>query len=146
MARTNVKSDPQFQTLLAVLGSEDKARAAFDRINGEKVDPQVQKLIDAGFTKADAEKALAGESEAKPEAKKPTTSKERAEALVEKRGFSYAKGRVYATTALAEAIVRVHKGGKAEIVASSGVGRTKAVLVYREESGDVALQNLTKGE
>ena len=78
------------------------------------------------------------------EAPKPVTSKDVAEALVEEKGYTFTKGRVYGGVTLAEAIVRVHKTGSPQIVQSSGVGRTKGVLVYKEESGDVALQNLTQ--
>lgn len=141
-----VKKDPQFQALVAVLGSDQKALAAFNRVRPTEpaVDPKVAALVDAGFSEAEAKEALAEPAQA--EVKVPETSKEKAEALAESKGFTYARGRVYGTVALAEALVRVHKTGRPEIVASSGVGRTKAVLVYKEESGDVALQNLTKGE
>ena len=44
--------------------------------------------------------------------------------------------RVYTNMAIVEAQVRVIKTGKPEIVSSSGVGRTKAVLIQRTESGD----------
>lgn len=151
MARiaAKIKQDPQFQALVAALGSEDKAKIAFDRLRpaAPKVDPRIQSLLDAGFTEDEAKKAL-DEQEAPAEAPKltpvtPLSSKERAEALVAEKGFEYTKGRVYCGPTMAEAIVRVHKTGKPEIVTSSGVGRTKAVLVYKEDSGDVALQNLT---
>lgn len=148
MARTNasIKNNPQFKALVAALGSEEKAKVAFDKLRpSTKVDPRVQTLLDAGFTEEEATAALA-EKAAPVEKAAPATSKERGDQLREKQGFEYAKGRVYATGTLAEAIVRVLKSGKPEIVASSGVGRTKAVLVYREESGDVTLQNLTKSE
>jgi len=121
MARiaSKIKQDPQFQALVAALGSEEQAKLAFDGIRQASAEPKLAVVT-------------------------PLSSKQRAEALVEKQGFEYAKGRVYAGPVLAEAIVRVHKTGKPEIVASSGVGRTKAVLVYKEDSGDVALQNLTR--
>lgn len=123
MARiaAKIKQDPQFQALVAALGSEDAAKVAYQAL-------------------ADTPKPVEAP---KPATKPAPTSKERAEELREKQGFTYAKGRVYGGPTLAEAIVRVHKTGKPEIVASSGVGRTKAVLVYREDSGDVAQQNLT---
>jgi hypothetical protein len=151
MARiaAKIKQDPQFKALVAALGSEEKAKIAFDRLRpaAPEVDPRVQTLLDAGFTEEQAEKALA-EQDAPAEPAKlapvtPLSSKDRAEALVSEKGFEYTKGRVYGGPSLAEAIVRVHKTGKPEIVTSSGVGRTKAVLVYKEDSGDVALQNLT---
>jgi hypothetical protein len=154
MARiaANIKQDPQFKALVAALGSEEKAKVAYDRLHPAvpEVDPRIQSLLDAGFTEEQAAKALEEQSpEAPAEPAKlapvtPLSSKERAEALVSDKGFEYTKGRVYGGPSLAEAIVRVHKTGKPEIVASSGVGRTKGVLVYKEDSGDVALQNLTK--
>ena len=113
----STKNDPRFIELVAILGSEDKALEAFDRLQ-------------------------AVTTPATPAAAAPVKSK--ADKLVEKHGYGYAKGRVYATPTLAEAIVRVHRNGKPEIVQSSGVGRTKAVLVSKQESGDVSLQNLTK--
>ena len=150
MARTNasLKKNPQFQALVAVLGSEEKAREAFDRITKPAVDSRVQELMAAGFSEEEAKAALADEApkpkaEAKPVAK---TSKERAEELVADKGYDFTKGRVYGGVTLAEAIARVFRSGKPEIVQSSGIGRTKGVLVYKEESGDVALQNLTKSE
>jgi hypothetical protein len=147
-----VRNDAQFQALVAVIGDDQKALVAFQRLNPEpepepEIDPRIQALVDKGFTVEQAELALS-DVEATVEAvvEAPVTEKDKADALVTERGFGYAKGRVYATPLLAEAVVRVHRGGKAEIVPSSGVGRTKAVLVYREDSGDVALQNLTKSE
>lgn len=137
-----IKKDPQFQALAAVLGSEAKAKVAFDRLQAPKVDARVQQLLDAGFTQEEAEAALTEAPEAPVEAAVPT-KKEQDAALVEKHGYVFTKGRVYTGVEHAEAIVRVHRTGKTEIVQSSGVGRTKAVLVSKEESGDVALQNLT---
>lgn len=145
-----VSADPQFKALVAALDSKEKALAAFNRIKQSEVDPRIAELVAVGFTEAQAKAALV-EGEAvvaeapAPAPKVPTTSKERGEALREKQGYGYAKGRVYGGPALAEAIVRVHKTGKPEIVESSGVGRTKAVLVYKEDGGDVAQQNLIKG-
>lgn len=142
-----VKNDPQFKALASVLGSDAKALEAFNRVNeGTTEDPRIQELVDAGFSRDKAVAALTADepAEVKVEAPKaPKTAKEKADALVEKKGLAYAKGRVYTTTDIIEAQVRVMRSGKAEIVQSSGVGRTKAVLVTREESGDVALQNLT---
>lgn len=146
MARiaAKIKNDPQFQTLLAVFNDDAKALEAFNRIQPKpESDTRAAQLRAAGFTAEQVELALAEEA---VEVEVPPTNKEIAEALVTDRGFTWAKGRVYAGPLLAEAIVRCHRGGKAEIVPSSGVGRTKGVLVYKEESGDVALQNLTKAE
>lgn len=146
----SIRANAQFQALASVFGDDEKALVAWQRLNPEpepepvaEGDPRVEALVAAGFTVEEAAKAL-GEGEI--EIEMPPTEKEKAEALVAERGFSYAKGRVYGSPLLADAIKRVHGGKDAEIVPSSGVGRTKAVLVYREESGDVALQNLTKTE
>ena len=139
----SIRANAQFQALASVLGSDEKALEAFNRIQPPaeaEVDARVQPLLDAGFTPEQVEAALA---EGELEVEVPPTEKDKAEALVAERGFTYTKGRVYCTPLLADAIKRVHGGKDAEIVPSSGVGRTKAVLVYREESGDVALQNLT---
>ena len=70
------------------------------------------------------------------------TSKERGDELVQAEGLTFARGRVYLTPDTIEAAVRVRKTGSPEIIRSSGVGRTAAVLLFREESGDVAAQNL----
>ena len=64
--------------------------------------------------------------------------------LVEKKGYAFTSCRVYVNMSIVEATVRVLKTGKPEIITSSGVGRTKAVLIQRMESGDVSVQNLTK--
>jgi len=133
------KNDPQFQALVAVLGTQAKAKVAFDRIRkNTQPEPELDAtatLLAAGFSEEEAAEALAAEA---VEAKNP------ADALVEKQGYKHTKGRVYGGPALAEAIVRVHKTGKPEIVASSGKGRVAAVVVFKTESGDVAQQNLTK--
>lgn len=136
------KNDPQFKALVAVLGSQAKAKVAFDRLPKAEIkgDPRIQELVAAGFSEEDAKAAL---TEAPAEAAAEPTKKEQDAALVEKAGYTFTKGRVYTGVEHAEAIVRVHRTGKTEIVQSSGVGRTKAVLVAKEESGDIALQNLT---
>lgn len=143
---TRIKSTSKYKILLARLGSEEAATAAYHAAFGTtepKVDPAVAELIDAGFTQEEAERALAA-TPAKLAEVVPLSSKERGEALVAEKGLTFTKGRVYATGSTAEAIVRVLKTGKPEVVTSSGVGRTKAVLVYKEDSGDVALQNLAQ--
>lgn len=151
MARTNasIKQTSEFKALVTVFGNEDEALARYKAVFGEVAEPvaapsALDNLIAAGFTKEQAEKALADKAAPAPAA--PATSKEKGEALVTEKGYTFAKGRVYGAVTLAEAIVRVFKTGTPEIVTSSGVGRTKAVLVYKEESGDVAQQNLTIAE
>lgn len=144
---TRIKSTKKFKALVAVLGSEEAALAAFERAEAPVValPSPVEQLVAAGFTPEEAERALAnaGAAVAPVEPAKPLTSKDRGEALVAERGLAFAKGRVYVGSAHAEAIVRVLRTGTPEIVQSSGVGRTVAVLVYKEESGDAALQNLS---
>lgn len=145
----SIRKTKQFKAILAVLKDQDKALAAYYAANPDQapqVEPQgdLADLMAAGLTEAQAKAALATPADAPVEtpAETPVTSKDVAEALVAERGFTFTKGRVYATGTLAEAIVRVLKNGKPEIVPSSGVGRTKGVLVYKLDSGDVALQNL----
>lgn len=107
----------------------------------------VADLIAAGIPADEAARIVGGQF-ATPTAVAETvkvalTSKEQADALVAQHGFTHTKGRVYATGSILEAAARVLKGGKPEVVTSSGVGRTKAVVIFRESSGDVAIQNLT---
>lgn len=136
----------QYAALVAALGTEERAQAALKVLHpaAPAIDPRIQALMDAGFSAEDAARALA--TPAAPAAPvappAPKTSKEVATALYEAQGFTPVRGRLYAGPELAEAIVRVYKTGKPEIVASSGVGRTKAIVAYKEASGDVALQNL----
>ena len=146
MAQTikSIKATKVYKALIQALGDEDKALLAYHRVNALEVPAPVAVvdplagLLAAGFTQAQAEEALKPSvSLAKP------TSKELGEALVIEGGFSYAKGRVYANDALVAAYATVKATAEPAIVASSGVGRTKAVLVYKEESGDVTFQNLT---
>lgn len=148
MARTHasIKNDVQYKALLALLGDEDKALESFQRLTATvaepKVDPAMQTLIDAGFT---PEQIAAAMSDDTPPVAEPEVVVEPHEELREQQGFDFAKGRVYAGAELAEAIVTVTKTGKPRIVTGRTVNeRTKAVLVYRLESGDVALQNLIK--
>jgi len=142
----NIKRTKKFQALLAKLGDEDRAMAAYTAAFGDpepQISDDVRELMEEGFTQAQAEAALAAPAN-KVATVTPLSSKERGEALVAERGLAFTKGRVYVTGSHAEAIVRVLKTARPEIVTSSGVGRTKAVLVYREGSGDVALQNLAQ--
>lgn len=149
-----VKADPQFQALVAVLGSQVKAKAAFDRINqpAEEVKSELQQLLDAGFTQEQAEKALgtplsdkpvslvkAGD---RPAAVVEETAKEKTARQVAEAGLVFAKGRVYVTKPIIEAVARTLRNGQAQIVQASGNGRVSHVLVAKEESGDVSIQNL----
>lgn len=107
-------------------------------------------LIAAGFDEAEAQEiltsvgteeatALAAPAKVAP---RPQSSKDQAEALVAESDLTFTKGRVYLTPDSIEAAVRVRRTGHPEIITSSGVGRTKAVVLFREDSGDVAAQNL----
>ena len=112
----------------------------------EPVDPQaaaVAELVKAGFTETDARRIL-GQAADPEVAETVETVQDLGEALVAQRGLAFSKGRVYVNGSIAEAIVRVLKGGGPEVVDSSGVGRVAAVLVSRQESGDVSVQNLRR--
>lgn len=124
-----------------------------------KNDPRYKTLREGGLDHESAVSVL-GLSDANPGKPEKLTKKQRkaAEALLEAQadersedekavdaaGFKFTSGRVYfdGTGSMVEAVVRVTKGGKSEIVNTSGNGRTKAVLVTRTESGDVSVQNL----
>lgn len=146
MARTNtsIKATREYQVLLSVLGSEELALAGYRRAIAEpeatpEVTDPVAALVATGMSVEQAERALGLDVAATPPA--PLTSKERGEALKEAQGFSPLRGRVYVTSEVLAAAARVQASGDPEIVATSGAGRTKAVLLVREESGDVSIQN-----
>lgn len=141
----------KYQGLIAVGLSPEDAIKAYRRVVEGLAEPEpepevnpLQPLLDAGFTQEEAQAILAsGNTEPTAEEAKPEpTAQELAEALVVEKGFDFARGRVYVTPDMIESAVRVRKTGAAEIIASSGAGRTKAVLLFRTESGEVALQNL----
>ena len=152
-----LKSDAQiartkkYQALIAVgLSPEAAAKKYREVVEGlapvAAPDP-VQQLIDAGFDEAEARAIVNAGATPEPEAKVvlvKQTSQEIGEALVEKAGLAFTKGRVYVTPDIIEACVRVRKTASPEVVTSSGVGRTAAVLIFKTEGGDVALQNLAK--
>jgi hypothetical protein len=138
------KRTKKYAALLGVGLTED---AALRQLGVVAADTRVADLVAAGFTQADAEAAVAladGTTSTTPAPVAPVaeTSKSVGEALVAQRGLAFSSGRVYVNGGIIEAAARVLKTGAPEIATSSGVGRTKAVLVFREESGDVALQNL----
>lgn len=123
---------------LSVLLGKEVAYPMADRIAA---------LVEAGFDEAEARALLAENHDDHDEpASSPKTESEVSltEALVAQHGLTFTKGRVYGGVALAEAIVRVSKTGSPEVIASSGVGRTAALLVNREASGDVSIQNLRR--
>lgn len=141
-----IRSTKKYKALVAQ-GFSDTQALSF--LGAAPASSPVADLVAAGFTQEEAERIIGGQfatSGAVAEAVAPKvalTSKEQADALVAQHGFAHTKGRVYATGQILEAAARVLKGGAPEVVKSSGVGRTKAVVIFREDSGDVALQNLT---
>jgi hypothetical protein len=150
--------DPQFNlsdvAALAVLGF------TVDAVPEPEVDPDVARLVETGaFTPEEAEAAIREVKAMSPEPATPTedepapeptapkvelTSEEKGDALVAEHGLKFTRGRVYLTADDIEAAVRVRKTGSPEIVQSSGVGHTKAILFFGTPSGAVAAQNLTK--
>lgn len=167
------KATKKYKALIAAGVSESDALDIMGVAPAQPAEPAVDErlagLIDGGFTEEQATKILADrDAQAKPakkgkgkKGKKAKASaaikaevaevvaasmspKERAEALVAQNGLTFTRGRVYVTPAIIEALVRVTKTGKPEVITASGVGRVAAVLVYKEESGDVAVQNLSQ--
>lgn len=151
-----IKRSKKFQALVGNDFSEVEALAILG-VTVQEPDPAAEKvaaLVATGaFTEAEARKVVEAQfftptATAKVDLTKPAkvvappTSKEQADALVAQRGLAHTKGRVYVTGTILEAAARVLKNGKPEVVASSGVGRTVAVVIFREDSGDVAIQNL----
>lgn len=147
-----VRRTKKFKTLIAVGMDETKALKYLGHPVATEPDTKLAELVAAGFTEAEAQQALGLASEASTavvtpptiEAPKVLTSKDQGDQLVEAQGLEFAKGRVYVTPDTIEAAVRVRKTGKPEIIASSGAGRTAAVLLFKTDNGDVALQNLIK--
>jgi hypothetical protein len=146
----NIKRTKKFKALLAVGLDEDTALKHLGHRVADPTTAAIAELVAAGFTEVQAKSIVGGSAAptepAKAAASKVLTSKEHGEVLVEERGLAFARGRTYGNTNTAEAIVRVLKTGKPEIIQSSGVGRVAAVLIYREDSGDFALQNLIPSE
>ena len=142
----DAKRTKKFQALITTAGlSEDRALRIVMGNDLPVADSRITALVEAGFTEDEARNLLAEQSTASGESEpEPEPELSLAEALVAQHGLTFTKGRVYGGVTLAEAIVRVSKTGTPEIVASSGVGRTAAVLVNRESSGDVSVQNLRR--
>lgn len=145
------RSTKAYKALIAANFTDDEALT----LMGDTTTPRKEALVDAGLTAEQAEQVLTDTSEPKPKKGKKAkgrkkdkgdklSSKERGEALVAKAGLAFTRGRVYGQANLIEAQVRVLKTGKPEVVAASGVGHVSHILVYREESGDVAMQNLKR--
>ena len=99
-------------------------------------------LAKAGWDDATIEAILA---KGAPEPAKPLTSKEQGELLVAERELTFTRGRVYLNARMIESAVRVGKTGKPEIINSGLADRdhhVTAVLIYRTDGTDVAVQNL----
>jgi hypothetical protein len=149
---TRIRSTKKYRALVAIGMSDEQAVTALTPIEPEPLPefPAYELLVQSGrFTPEEATALLASLSVDEPTHPVPTpapvvlTAKEKAEALVVEAGLAFTRGRVYGTGALLEAAARVLKTGTPEIVTSSGVGHVAAVLVYLEESGDFAMQNLS---
>lgn len=137
-----VRRSKKYQALIAV-GLDDAAALRSLGVT-PPVNGALAELLAAGFSEDEARQALARKTEVTPApAPAPLTVKEQGEALVTAQGLVFTRGRVYVTPDVIEAAVRVRKTGSPEVVRTSGVGRTKAVLVTKEETGDVSIQNLT---
>jgi hypothetical protein len=140
------KRTNKFKALIGVGFDEGQALAKLG-FAPATTDPRAEAiaaLIKGGWTGPEAVRLLTenAAAEAAVVAPKPLTSKEVADAMVAEAGYIHIKGRVYGTGSTIEALVRVLKTGKPEIVQSSGVGRTSAVVISREASGDFSIQNL----
>lgn len=157
--RTNVRATKKYKALITAGGlSDTEALKVLDRedlIKDEPTtdDPRVTELVKGGFTKDEALAVLAkGEPKAGKKVKKAKKAKKAekvdpkkvTEVMVAKQGLDFTRGRTYSNPASIEAQVRVMKTGKPEIIATSGAGRVAAVLIVKEPSGDVSVQNLHK--
>lgn len=155
MTVKNPRATKRFKGLVALLEDEARAVIAWNASNPdnqidvpvEEPSAEVAKLMEAGFTREDAETALAAakatNTTAAPETvDTPLTSAEQGEVLAAKQGLVPVRGRVYSHPGLIEAQVRVLRSGTPELVQQPGDHRTKAVLVYRLDDGkSLALQN-----
>lgn len=143
---TKTRAGKKFQALLAIGLTEQQAAKMLEPQTPEPT--ATDKLIAAGFTADEAAKILAPQPQPKPEATpQPASSKQLGEQLVADKGFTFTRGRVYVNPRTIEAAVRVAKTGAPEIVNSAGgtadtEHHVTAVLAYRTDGGDVALQNL----
>jgi hypothetical protein len=122
---------------VAASKAREKALAAHGMTEANDMDARVAKLIEAGISKAEAIELLTGTVAAEVE-----DDRSEGERLVEQNSLAFTKGRVYVTGSILEVAARVLKTGSPEIARTSGKGRVAAVLVQREESGDVSIQNL----
>jgi hypothetical protein len=152
-----IRATPQYKALRSILGADGKARfsapVALAKVKALMCpDPEApttpsaeQDLIDAGFSPDEAAETLAEVSDATVESiveAKPKSPKDVADELVASQGLRHTRGRIYSNSHIIEAQARVLKTGSPEVIQSSGVGHTKAVVVFKVESGEVAVQNL----
>lgn len=151
-----VRSTKKYKALIALGMDDERALVQLGHVAAAPVDPRLANLVAGGFSEEEAAQVLASLDAEKgapapvlalvpapaPEPVKPPTAAEVADALVAGRGFVHTTGRVYSNAAIIEAQARVLKTGTPEVVASSGTGRTKAVVIFRMDNGDVAVQNL----
>lgn len=105
-----------------------------------QVTPKQKAAVEALLAGLDAPAKTRSTGTARAATTNPSLAK--GEELVAKAGLTPVRGRVYVTTAVIEAQVRVLKSGKPEVVRNEGTHRTKGVLVYRHDKSTVALQNL----
>lgn len=137
----SVTSTKQYRALLAAFdGDRETAYEAYQAVNAPAEKPEVTPDTTVSLEKTPKQKKAKKDKAQKVE--KIVTTKDTVEALVEARGFGFARGRVYVTGEIVEASVRVLKGGSPEIVKTSGNGRISAVAIFATESGDCAVQNL----
>jgi len=116
----------------------------------DETEANIALLVQAGFTRemaieALSDKPVAADATGAPVRIEPKQSpKDVADQLVKEQGYKFGTGRVYGPKdgSLLAAGARVLKTGVPEIVKSSGVGRTAAVQVVRQDNGDVYFQNL----
>jgi len=99
-----------------------------------QADDLAAQLVANGSTAEDAVKAAISRK----------TPLESAEALAAQHHLTFTDGRAFLSTAAIEAAVRVRKTGSPEIVSSAGTDDIKAVLLYRDDSGDLVAQNLAE--
>lgn len=152
-----IRATPQYKALRSILGADGKARfsapVALAKVKALMCpDPEAptttsdkQELIDAGFSPEHAAEALAEVESATVESiveAKPKSPKDLADELVASQGLRHTRGLVYTNTAIIEAQARVMKTGSPEVHKTSGIGHTKAVVVYKSDSGEVAVGNL----
>jgi Holliday junction resolvasome RuvABC DNA-binding subunit len=138
---TQVKRTKKYKALIALGLSETEALKKLKELAGETepapTKSDIQELLDAGFSEEDARR-IVGDVVTSPK-----SAKELIAEAVRDAGYQFTNGRVYMNSDVVQGIVRVMKTGTTEIVPTSGVGRVKAVVLIREESGDVSVQNLS---